>query len=239
MNDPETNRVPISEASPLDGQSEVRLLTFTVQQRTLLEALTELANELEPIYLGGLTVLEDSNNPDRYALCAHSFRELMEKLPRYLDVTTQAHRESLKDKVIGLEQAFYSTKSQTNCRSDKKSWEGEIDGHLANFLSQVDRFFKWFKSHFPRRREEIKTALTRLENSGKPLPPKLTDMIIKQWEGLRDYFVHVSHHRNTDESEIRRRITELEDFLLDRFAPRPFDDFAEIDALLREKADNA
>ncbi len=96
--------------------SEDHQLVFQIsgKQRFLYEALserdTQLANEqgkkLADMYLGALRVLADEHNPDRLPLAAHGIRELLEKLPRYLKVPTQAAAPkklpSLKEKVQHL-----------------------------------------------------------------------------------------------------------------------------------------
>ena len=58
------------------------------QQQALLTALIEKDPHLGVMYLGGLHVLRQEGNPDREALAAHAIRELMEKLPQFVDVPT-------------------------------------------------------------------------------------------------------------------------------------------------------
>ena len=50
-------------------------------------------------------------------MCVHSLRELMEKLPEYLDVSTAAPKESLKSKVREVEGAFGGMSKKTKCLS--------------------------------------------------------------------------------------------------------------------------
>jgi hypothetical protein len=64
-------------------------------QRALHAALLKLSAEIARMYIGALVVLADQDNPDRFAQCAHSLRELMEKLPEYFDVPAKARMESL------------------------------------------------------------------------------------------------------------------------------------------------
>jgi hypothetical protein len=50
------------------------------------------------MYLKALMVLNHTDNLDHFARCAHGVRELMEKIPAFLDVQTRAHQESLGSK---------------------------------------------------------------------------------------------------------------------------------------------
>lgn len=205
------------------------------QQRALQRALDERDRELGAMYRGGLAVLGDTNNPDRFAQCAHSMRELMEKLPQLLDVPTIAQKESLKVKVREIEDGFIGTQRNTCCFSATAGWDGIIDCHLRKFLIRLSNFLEWFKSHHPRRHDELHGVLIRLEGSGRELPKPLAALNVEAWGRKRDYFLSVAHHRRTaDEHEFRKWLDALERFLLDRLLPRTFDDFTEIDNLLEE-----
>lgn len=61
---------------------------------------------LATIYQGALSVPADLSHPDRYSLSAHGMRELMEKLPTYLEVPTGARHESPLSKAREIEAAF-------------------------------------------------------------------------------------------------------------------------------------
>jgi hypothetical protein len=210
------------------------------QQRALLHALDERDRSLSAMYRGGIAVLGDAANPDRFAQCAHSMRELMEKLPELLDVPTTAQKERLKAKVREIEDAFLGVQRKTCCFSATAGWDGSIDGHLRKFLTRLGSFLEWFASHQPRRRDELHGVLVRLDGSGRELPKPLASLNVDTWGKKRDYFQSVSHHRRTaDEQEFRQRLDALERFLLDRLEPRTFDDFAEIDDLLGEGGEHA
>lgn len=221
-----------------DAQSGTSPTPLSGQQQALLKALEDRDSNLANMYLGGLKALDSSTNPERYAQAAHSMRELMEKLPRLLDVPLTAHGERLGDRVVQVGQVFKSTQSKSTCRAEDGSWSGEIDQHLRSMLQRLDQFFNWFDDHFPRRKQEIHNALVRLEGSGRELPPKLASLKVDAWERYRVFFQSVAHHgRQTDEDAMRRQIGELELFLLDQFLPRTFEDFGEIDALLAEEGE--
>ena len=209
------------------------IATFSGQQQALIRALDARNAMLGAIYRGGIMVLRDSSNPDRFPQCAHSMRELMEKLPEVLDVPAKAQKESLKAKVIEIEQAFIGAQRNTVCFSVSDGWDGQIDAHLRRFILRLTTFFEWFKSHHPRRRDEVHGVLNRLDGSGHRLPEPLAALNVDVWNELRDYFQSVAHHRRrTVEQDIVQWLEALERFLLDRLIPRTFEDFTEIDTLI-------
>ena len=84
-------------------------LQLLPHQRALLKALETKDKALGSMYYGALKVMNDNGNPDRFALAAHSIRELMEKLPYYLELRLKATKETLKEKVRQLESCLLYT----------------------------------------------------------------------------------------------------------------------------------
>ena len=78
---PDGEHVPAPPAHPI----------LSGRQLAILSALARRDGDLAKMYEGGLAVLADRSNPDRLALSAHAFRELMEKLAKVLDVPTRAN----------------------------------------------------------------------------------------------------------------------------------------------------
>ncbi len=203
-------------------------------QQTLYEALMSRSSELGSIYFGALITLERKDNPDRLAQAAHGLRELMEKLPKYLDLPIEKKPPSLKEKVRRLAQRRDKALDNSSSR-DGSVWRGEIDDHLQKFLKESDEFFDWFEvEHLTRRGRTVK-MLRRLDPSALPLPEPLEEPNIEQWNKCNDHFQGVSHHTISGvEEDFRSQLSALESFLLDRLAPRTSEDFAVIDELIRE-----
>ena len=188
------------------------------------------------MYRSGLIVLADSANPDRFSLCAHAIREMMEKLHEYLNVSVQAQRESLKPKVQDLANTW-SAIPKNPAPSETQRTDGIVDRRLEVFLRKATEFFEWFSKHNPTRRKEVHGALALLDGSGRSLPAPLAELNVDAWTTIRDFFVNVAHHRHdTTNEDFSAWLDALERFLLDRLLPRTFEDFAEIDALLKEEA---
>ncbi len=209
------------------------------QQRALHDALLAKDNEMAGMYRGALVVLADNGNDDRLALAAHGLREVMEKLPRYLNVPMPAHQEHLKEKVVSLEERWETTLRNTKCEH-KQRWNGEIDAQISKMLDSLGEFFKWFDMHYPRRKAEVVATLRQLDGSGRVLPAPLEKRNADDWTEIRDYFVSVAHHRKTTtQDDFSAWLDALERFLLDRLRPRTFDDLVGIDKIIEEGEGNA
>src|SRR5687768_1740148 len=76
---------------------------LTGEQIALIEALNDRDTRLGPIYLGAVRALLDATNPERVPQAAHSIRELLEKLPRWIDAPVSAG-PSLKERTNRLSQ---------------------------------------------------------------------------------------------------------------------------------------
>ncbi len=186
------------------------------------------------MYLGAVMALSHTDNPDYLAQSAHSVRELMEKIPAFLDVQTRAHQESLGSKVRELEDRWQTTIARSECYDDG-GWSGEIDRHLLKLLETLQRLFDWLSEHRPRRRIEAARILQRLDGSDHTLPAALEDLEVDRWMTIRDFFVSISHHgQQATQDEFERRLDALERFLLDRLRPRTFADFDAIDDIIKE-----
>ncbi len=211
-----------------------KLLQFGDQQRMLYKSLNEKNPSLRIIYHGALVVLSDKSNPDSLPLAAHGLRELLEKIPRWLDVPILSMKESLKEKVIWFEETWDHTIDKCP-RHKNGEWSGEIDKFIKKLFKCLHEFFTWFKAHHPRRKKEVTSLLRRLDSSGRQLPEPLEKLNVDYWYEIDKFFKDVAHHRrNPTEAEFNNWLDALERFLLDRLCPRTFDDFNAIDAILKE-----
>jgi hypothetical protein len=206
--------------------------TSTPRRRELERELRERSGLLADIYVAALRVLSDENNPDRIALAAHGFRELMEKIPEFLEVPTPANHESLKPKVQELQGHWTAMVRKTKCWA-MGAWTGEIDGHLGGFLKRLPAFFDWFAAHNPLRRAEARKVLQRLNIGSMEVAVPLEEQNVGLWMDLKGYFANAAHHRGgMNPDEFTANLLRLESFLSDRLVPRTFEDFAEIDEII-------
>ena len=216
----------------INGQSTS--LKLNGQQQALFKALLGKHQLLSNIYFGVLTTMDHVSNPDRLPLAAHGARELMEKIPAFLDVSITAQTETLKTKVRELEDCWQVMLKNSQCHGSQ-GWCGQIDKSLSKLLERLQSFFKWFVEHHPRRKAEIASTLRTLDGSGRTLPMPLEELNVKTWDKMRDFFQAISHHlKTTDETEFHQWLDALERFLLDRLCPRTFSDIDAIDTIIRE-----
>ena len=218
---------------------ERKPLQLSGQQRALYEALQGKNPQLAEIYLGALTVLFDENHPDRLALAAHGLRELMEKIPEYLDLPVKVKAGSLRVKVQQFSQQWEKACNNSKCHKNAR-WHGEIDGPLSKFLRKAKEFFLWFDEHYPTRKEQVASMLHHLDPIGPHLPPPIIDLRAREWKDIYNYFEGVSHHNSSVHLDrFGSWLDVLERFLLDRFMPRTFADHEVIDSIIREGDSNA
>jgi hypothetical protein len=216
-----------------------QLLQLTGNQQALYGALQVKATILATIYHGALSVLQDGGNPDRLALAAHGLRELMEKIPRYLDLPREEPSSNMTVQVRALQETWRDTVEKTICLSDR-CWNGPIDTFLERFLQRVRDFFLWVDSARPPRRQAVTAALRKLDPLPHPLPEPIEKLRVKEWEFIHNYFEKVSHHNGTVTfDEFSRWLANLEKFLLDNLIPRTFEDHARIDEIIDEGDNDA
>lgn len=227
------------DPSAVSSNTSPALTAFELigQQNELFRTLNKRSFQLAQIYLGALKVL-DSDNPDALALSAHGFRELMEKLPRSFDVPMPAHEEAMEGKINSIEKSW-EEKALKSSSCENGRWSGKIDSLLAGFLKELRVFFEWKLTHRPRRKEEIRKALKKLDLSGKSQPEVLENLNIDKWREIREFFVRVAHHRGErpHEGEFVGFQYALEKFILDLLDPRVFEDMKVLDQILREAND--
>jgi hypothetical protein len=221
---PETTGFPLPSAGP----------QLTGRQRALLDAFSEVDARLAKMFLGALTVLEQQSNGERFAQAAHTLRELINRLPASLGLTTPAMNERLGDRLGKPEQAWSAALAQSGCR-DGNRWSGTIDPPLARALLAIGEFFEWKSEHRPRRRTEMTQTIRRLDASGRQLPERIESMVVNQWGVTREYFIGVCHYNvEPEEREFFGYLDVFEEFLINRLRPRTFADFDAVDAVIEE-----
>jgi hypothetical protein len=231
-------------------------LELTAQQRSLLEALRDVDEalgdvglRLGPMYLGALAVLRQPFNGERFAQAAHTLREIIDRLPRVFklatatpyererfELATKALDEKEGNRLQKPQEAWEGALKRSKCfDGEKKTWSGAIDDPLRRALVEIQKFFAWKEEHRPRRDAAMAQVIRHLDKAGIPLPGELERGAVDQWSKMRDYFIHVAHHRvSVDEAGFSAKVDAFELFLLDRLRPRTFADFDAIDAIVEE-----
>lgn len=203
---------------------------LTELQLVLLNELNKLDASVGRRYTAGLRVLADVQNPERFGLAAHAFRELMGMLLKYVDLAIETHTD-MTTMVKGFESKWEG--AQHSSCLQVAGWEGPIDIPLQGFLLSAGAFFSWFQTEHPKRRDQSSMLLERLDIAQRPLPEPLAKTNLQFWEQTRRYFNKVAHFDyQPTEDEFVTRLGRLERFLLDLRRPQTFDDQVELAALI-------
>jgi len=223
-----TQYAPLSDPPQLEPNLEP-------QQKVLYQKLNEEKYFLAKIYIGGLHVLQQKDNPDQLSLAAHSLRELMEKIPLYADIRIKPP-VSLGAKV----REIYDIWKCMGPLHQKDETIKDTGKDNKKITKQIDSFFEWYENNIPTRNEQLRETLRELDSSRSSVPDELEKINIKIWDTIRTYFVKLAHHNNMESSreEFKGYLSALERFLLDRIKPRTFEDFEEIDALIGVQTGN-
>lgn len=198
------------------------------RQLALHRALGELHQSLATYYEGALAVL-DNTIPDRLSLAAHAVREIMDKLPRFIDLPVEASHATLGNKANNLRDEWERLRKKTGCLQDGK-WTGEIDTAMARFLERADDFFGWMMEQRARKTVQTAKVLRALDPIGLPAP--LVEDNASSFLKIRNFFVEVAHHKECPDEEFEKWVDAFEVFLLERLVPRTYDDFDAIDRLI-------
>lgn len=177
-------------------------------------------------YEGALAVL-NYVIPDRLPLAAHALREIMDWLPRYIDLPVV--HTTLGAKANNLRDEWERLRKKTRCLRDGK-WTGEIDAAVTRFLERADEFFGWMTEQRARKTQQTAKVLQALDPIGLPAP--LVEDNASSYLKIRNFFVEVSHHKGCSDEEFTEWVAAFEVFLLDRLVPRTYEDFDAIDQLV-------
>jgi hypothetical protein len=136
--------------------------------------------KLAAMYLGAIHAFGQAENPDRLAQSAHGLRELVEKLPGYLDLPVPAEGPRLSDKVQALASLWEEVTSYSTWNRDH-DWTRPIDDVLRSFLRKAKEFFVWRETERPSARERTAKVLRGLNPTGKALPPPFEGLRVSEW----------------------------------------------------------
>lgn len=206
-----------------DGGPRKDIGSLTGRQVALYDALVEKDRQVQresvrlaEMYRGALSVLNQEYNPDRLAQAAHSLRELMEKLPRAVDVpAAQGDGLTVRVRRVHRRWRLYTKISSDGPKRVKV---------LTGFQTEMEKFAVWFEERDKTRRQIAGQLIDRLDQRKTSLPAQIKDVHVDEWDLCHKYFEDTSHHSKTTIDEFDGWLVTLETFLLDRLRPRTFDD---------------
>lgn len=150
------------------GRPEV--VEVSGRARQLWEALSDIDEQLGHMYLGALDVLQHSANPDRLSLAAHGVRELIEKLPRFLDLPATENRgPGIREQARTLAAAWEKLGPSVVDGNGVLTSSGEkMLGKVAEFCEGVGAD--------PTRKQAAAAAVSRLDLNPLKLPPPIQEI---------------------------------------------------------------
>jgi hypothetical protein len=186
---------------------------------------------LTAYYWEAIRALREADGEIRYGIAGHALRELQNGLPNHLDVPEEKGR--LGDFFIWLRDRWRSLTSSRPPKVSAELWTGlTIDRPLAVFLGTLHDKIETHAGVYPRRREMHRSALGLLDPGLSQAPDTVQEAAVTTWMGLSGVFNSATHSSNPEEFEAA--VEALEDFLIDRLAPRTFEKRDAIAALVRE-----
>lgn len=220
---------PVDPLIPTSGQQRPEAApALSGRQRAIVEALQSKDAELSSMYLGSLCALADDGNPDRHPQAAHSLREIMQNLPRHLDVGVPPRGASLGDKARNLIDAW----------GDRASCPGTgdpVDKVLAAFLQKFLDFVSWHRLHQPQQKVRAAAIIFGLDPTRVALPAPIRESRAEEWRQCQSFFVQVAHHGGGwSEADFMQWVAFFEEMLIGYLQPQTFAEWDEIDALIAE-----
>ena len=227
------------DSGNLSSRLDDPLINLTGQQRALLSALREIDERYDDelsfanIYYGAIMAMKDSHNPESYAHCGHSIRELIEKLPRAFEIPVPHRSDNMGQRVNALKEKWEKVEESRNY---SQGYDGDITQDLKKFLDGAEEFFKWVEENRLSRKQRAKEVIRKTDPLDSRIPATLEDIQAKTLQTFDRYFNGVSHHQFEPRGEeFLTWVERLEYFLLERLRPRTFDDYDKIDRIIGKK----
>lgn len=209
---------------------------LTGRQQFLHQSIAQKSPAMGELYESAIRAFQDSTNPGRIFLAAHSIREMTKDLPKVLDVPVLTNHGRMRDWLDAIERSWNG--ALASACNQGGAWGGEIDPPLRRLLVKLPEFFTWRSESDPKMRDSATALFRRVDPAGRPLPEPLEKRRAERWIELHTYFNAAAHRSPTTEGEFLAKLDELERILMDSVSPQPSEDFSVIDAIfLEDRAD--
>lgn len=203
-------------------------------QKELEKALKEKNESAANIYLGAILISKQPGNPDRIALCAHGLRELMNLLPKFIDVPViKEAQQQLGHFADALVEDWRTMAGQEKWPGEP-AWNGGIDDSLRKVLQRTTLLVEAHIGIREGRRVQVKEIIKKQNFSAVPLPENIEDLKAKEWDTYRNYFTKTAHHSSTTADDFLGYVTHFEHLLLNYLKPRTFDTHNELLKMIEE-----
>jgi hypothetical protein len=193
----------------------------TPRQESLREALAAQSAEAARLYIGGLRVLADEDNPCSVRLASTAMRELIDELAvagGVVDLrggSVKNRINNLRDRVNGVSALL---------RVPRPSAE-----HVASLLGHLDDFFRREEQINPSRKKKARLVVAAI-SVGADSPDLVAGPQAERLLELSGAFGAMLH--GGSRARFGRVLAEFESLLLDLLTPETFVDYATIDELI-------
>jgi hypothetical protein len=209
---------------PPDDSEGRRRSGFSDRSQQVLASLARHRRAAH-FYEGALWALGDRSNPVAAESAAYCLRELIKELER--DAIAPTAKPRLGD-------LFKSFRRKWEA-ADRRPGDNGLRDNCDPAIFAVDQFIGDAEAGHAAHRDWAQKTFAELDPVRRPGPPDTEKERIKRLLAFRDEFNHVLHGENpTDSEEFGSSVQSFETFLLAWIAPRTFEDFSDIDELLKE-----
>jgi len=206
-----------------DPKTGISALTITNRQESLISALELKEQKLSKMFIGVLISLQSPNNPEYLVHAAHSLRELMEKLPRYIDVQT-ANKFDIKGRINVLLPSWKDVIKKWSENIERNHFEKPIDKTLSDFISKCQCFFCDYEKYSPSKQKEFEDTISALDGAEICLPKPLLKLEANKWKEIYTFFQGVAHHgKTTDILEFGQWLSAFERILSEKMIQPTFE----------------
>jgi hypothetical protein len=195
--------------------------SLTPRQASLREALTAQSAEAARLYVGGLRVLADEDNPCSLRLASTAMRELIDELAVAGGVVG-LRGESVKSRINNL--CGRVKRLSALLRVPKPSAE-----HVAKLLDHLDEFFRREQQVRSSRKQKARLVVAAI-SIGTDSPDLVVDLQADRLLEISSAFGAMLHGGNR--SRFQDVLADFESLLLDLLTPETFKDYATIDELI-------
>jgi len=185
------------------------------------------------IYLGGLRVLADEDNPCKYELAAHSVRELMRSCPVLAGFESFRSGDSMTKRLENVRTAYQVALQNQNLIERAPDDPEDAENALVR---ELGKFFRWQDEKNPQVRTRVAETLAALSGPVLALPSDIAKGEVDGWMKAWKYLNKTAHHGDDAivHEEFLRHVNLVEGILLRRLRPRVVEQHDALDALIRE-----
>ena len=218
----------------------------TRQRREILERLGEVSSELAEVYEAALWLVDDYSIPARGRLLAHCARELINRLPDYLNLPVprgQVQYVNALDRIATLWRGETSRAAGTAWVAESSTHDGSFAERAAVSISvelyrQIDELVTDHLRSRMTAQEKLRVVIQAAGQAGGGFSQGQLEPLVGQWNDVRKWFQERVHVPNTpatqnDLSECIRHFNTLEDILYAVLCPF-YGPLEELDGILDE-----